>query len=150
YVDFTMLKMGGDFSFVNDEMLNAFIGINHYTYASIEGNDQSFRAYRPTFDAHLGLAVNYNNKVKVSLQGLALSKMTAEYRTSASGATTADTLPVRYALSLNVEYVHNRALSFFINLDNIAAQRFFYWANYPSRRFSAMVGLTYTLPTKKH
>lgn len=150
YMDFTMLRMGGDFSFVNDEMLQANIGGNYYSYSNIKGSDQSFRAYRPTFDAHLNISVNYNNKIKATLEGLMLSKMTAEYRTTATGAVLADTLPQRYGLSLNVEYIHNRALSFFLNLDNIAAQRFFYWANYPSRRLTAMVGLTYTIPTKKH
>lgn len=152
YVDFSQLTLGGNFAFVNDEMLQVEVGGNYYSYASIrEGNGPAYRDYRPTFDAHLNANLNYKNKVRAQLQTLLLSRMTAESSTSAvSGITTADTLPMRFGIGVNVEYIHTRAISFFLNLDNLAAQRFFLWKNYPSRRFTAMAGMTYTIPTKKH
>lgn len=152
YVNFAQMKIGGDISFVNDEMLQMEVGGNYYSYSSIQNsNDQSFRAYRPTFDMHLNAKVNYNNKVRVQLQSSLLSKVTAEYgEDPATHAVVCDTLPLRYGFNLNIEYIHTRAISFFLNLDNIAAQRYFLWKNYPSRRFTAMVGMTYTIPTKKH
>lgn len=152
YVDLSQLTLGGNFSFVNDELLQMEVGGNYYNYASIkEGNGPVYRDYRPTFDAHLNAKVNYKNKVRAQLQTLLLSRVTAESTTNpVNGITTADTLPVRFGIGLNVEYIHTRAISFFLNLDNIAAQRYFLWKNYPSHRFTAMIGMTYTIPTKKH
>lgn len=151
YVNYSQLKIGGNFTFINDEMLHMEIGGNYYNYDDIKNSgDQSFRAYRPTWDAHLSAKVNYNNKVYVQLQSLLLSRMTCEYGTNANGLSVCDTLPMRYGISLNVEYIHTRAISFFLNVDNIACQRYFYWSNYPSRKLTVMAGMTYTIPTKKH
>ena len=150
YRDFAVLTTGGDFTFVNDEMLQASVGGNYYNYTAIEGNDLSFLSYRPRFDAHLGLAVNYRDKVTATLQGLLVGRMAGEYGRSGNAQAPADTLPMRCGLSLNVEYRHTRALSLFLSLDNVAAQRYFLWTHYPSRRLTAMLGLTYTIPTKKH
>ncbi len=150
YVDFTELCLGGNFIFLNDEMLQIEVGGNYYNYGAINNTgDHSYLAYRPTWDAHLAAKVNYKNKVYVSLNGMLVSKMTCEYQQLANNAVVADTLPMRYGIGLNVEYIHTRALSFFLNLDNIGCQRYFLWANYPSRRLTAMVGMTYTIPTKK-
>lgn len=151
YVDYSCLKMGGNFTFINDEMLQMEVGGNYYNYDNIsDAGDQSFRAYRPTWDAHFIAKVNYKNKVFVQIQSLLLSKMTYGYEQKNNGTVVCDTLPARYGISLNVEYIHTRAISFFLNVDNIACQRYFYWENYPSRRLTAMLGMTYTIPTKKH
>ena len=59
-----------------------------------------------------------------------------------------DALPMRYGVAAEFEYRHNRALSFFLRADNLAFQRYLYWANYPSQRGLFILGLTYTLPNK--
>ncbi len=149
YDDFTEFRLGGDFVFLNDELLQLEVGGNYYNYGAITEGDYAFLAYRPTWDAHLSLHANYKNKLLVSFNTMLVSKITGEHRRQAAGIIVADTLPMRYGMSLNVEYIHTRALSFFLNLDNIGCQRFFLWANYPGRRLTAMVGMTYTIPTKK-
>ncbi len=150
YVDFTELCLGGNFIFLNDELLQLEVGGNYYNYGAINNTgDHSYLAYRPTWDAHFAAKVNYKSKVYVGLNALLVSKMTCEYQHLANNAIAADTLPMRYGLGLHVEYIHTRALSFFLNLDNIGCQRYFMWANYPSRRLTAMLGMTYTIPTKK-
>ena len=47
-----------------------------------------------------------------------------------------------------MEYRHNKALSFFLKMDNLAFQRYYYWANYPSTKGLFILGLTYTMPTR--
>ena len=57
-----------------------------------------------------------------------------------------EVLPMRYGINAEVEYRHNRALSFFLKMDNLAFQRYYYWAHYPSQRGLFIGGLTYTIP----
>ena len=53
---------------------------------------------------------------------------------------------MRYGLNMEVEYRHNKALSFFLKADNLLFQRYYYWQNYPSYRGLFLLGLTYTIP----
>ena len=69
--------------------------------------------------------------------------------TNADGSVEVETLPLRYGISAELEYRHNRALSFFIKADNLAYQRYYLWSNYPSQRITFLAGLTYTILTKK-
>lgn len=45
---------------------------------------------------------------------------------------------------LGVEYIYNRRASAFVNLTNITASRNNYWHLYPTHRFTAQVGISYT------
>ncbi len=42
------------------------------------------------------------------------------------------------------EYRYNKKLGFFININNIANVRYYRYSNYPTQRFSAMLGLSYS------
>jgi len=42
------------------------------------------------------------------------------------------------------EYRYTKKLGFFININNIANVRYYRYSNYPSQRFSAMLGLSYS------
>ena len=65
---------------------------------------------------------------------------------AADGADSTLYLPWRYGLNAEVEYRHNKALSFFVKMDNLLFQRYYYWQNYPSYRALFLAGLTYTIP----
>jgi hypothetical protein len=80
--------------------------------------------------------LNYEDKWLFHLEGDLLGKTLAD---------NGDELPMRYGINAEVEYRHNRALSFFLKMDNLAFQRYFYWANYPSQRGLFILGLTYTI-----
>ena len=95
--------------------------------------------YRPDWDLLLSADVNYNDRWLFHLEGQLLSKMEADG---------GDELPMRYGINAEVEYRHNRALSFFLKMDNLAFQRYYYWANYPSQKGLFILGLTYTIPHK--
>ena len=47
--------------------------------------------------------------------------------------------------NLSVEYRKTKELSFFINLNNIAASTYYQWNQYPTHRFQLVAGLTYSL-----
>ena len=132
YIDDNRFTAGGTIAFVNDEMITLRAGGHYYTY-----NQRPL--YRPDWDALVSAKVNYRDKWLFYLEGSLLGQVDAD---------NGETLPMRYGIAAEVEYRHNRALSFFLRMDNLAFQRYYYWSNYPSQRGLFLVGLTYTLPTK--
>ncbi|MBP5527751.1 MAG: hypothetical protein J6X79_04770 [Bacteroidales bacterium] len=142
YNSLNRLTVGGDITFVNDEMITLRAGGHYYHYNFTEiGAIQPVWSmyYRPDWDALVSAKVNYHNKWFFYLEGQLLGKMEADG---------GQTLPMRYGINAEVEYRHNRALSFFAKMDNLAFQRYWYWANYPSQRGLFLAGLTYTIPHK--
>lgn len=136
------LVAGGDVTFVNDEMITLRAGGHyyHYTYTGIGAQGDTYvKLYRPDWDALVAADVNYHNKWFFHLEGQLLGKVQADG---------GQELPMRYGIAAEVEYRHNRALSFFLRGDNLAFQRYWYWANYPSQRGLFIAGLTYTIPHK--
>ena len=129
------LTMGGTVAFVNDEMITLRAGGHYYVHT----NKSHYGL--PDWDALISAKINYHDKWLFYLEGNLLSAIPYD-------ETFANYLPMRYGIAAEVEYRHNRALSFFLRMDNLAFQRYYYWANYPSQRGLFLVGLTYTLPTK--
>ena len=134
---------GADITFVNDEMITLRAGghyyhFDHVAYNNIGGTAPDAVLYRPDWDALVSVELNYHYKWFFHLEGMLLGKVAADN----------GTLPMRYGINAQVEYRHNRALSFFLKMDNLAFQRYWYWANYPSQRGLFILGLTYTIPHK--
>ena len=137
YVDDNRFTLGADLAFVNDEMLTLRAGGHYYKYGSVSTVDEVM-PYRPKWDALLSADVNYKDKWLFHLEGRLLGKMEGD----------GEELPMRYGINAEVEYRHNKALSFFLKMDNLAFQRYYYWANYPSTKGLFILGLTYTMPTR--
>lgn len=134
YFNNNRLTVGADVSFVNDEMLALRAAGHVYSY-SLKG-DETEALYRPKWDFSLAADVNYRDKWFFHLEGLLLGSMIGDF---------GEELKTRFGINAEVEYRHNRALSFFLKMDNLAFQRYNYWVNYPSQRGLFIIGLTYTL-----
>lgn len=137
YVNDNRLTVGASIAFVNDEMIT-LRAAGHYYHYTVTGDD-SVLLYRPDWDFILSADVNYNDKWLFHLEGQLLGQMDGDL---------GETLPMRYGINAEVEYRHNRALSFFLKMDNLAFQRYKLWTNYPSQRGLFILGLTYTIPHK--
>lgn len=149
FMDVNNLDLGADFTFVNDEMIRMTLGGNYYVYYNKQ-YDNIPLFHTPDFIAHFDVDVNYKDKWFFDLRTLFITSVDAYYTENATGlVTVTDRIPARFGLSLGAEYKYNRALSFFTKLDNVTCQRYFLWANYPSTRLNAMIGLTYTFPKTK-
>lgn len=142
YLENKRFTLGADIAFVNDEMLVLRAGGHYYNY-SYSGlgvfGDTWVKLYRPNWDALVAADVNYNDKWLFHLEARLLGKMQGDLD---------EVLPMRYGINAEVEYRHNKALSFFLQMDNLALQRYYYWTHYPSTKGLFILGLTYTLPTK--
>jgi hypothetical protein len=146
--------VGGHFAFVNDEMLRLEAKGNYYIYRNkrtvIQG-DQRVELplyYRPDFDAGVAATINYHDKIIGRLELQLMGRTPYATAMATDGADSTLYLPLRYGMNLELEYRHNKALSFFLKADNLLFQRYFYWQNYPSYRGLFLLGLTYTIPTK--
>ena len=137
YVDYNRFSAGAMVAFVNDEMLTLQAGGHVYSY-SLQGEDTVLR-YRPKWDVAASAEVNYHDKWLFHLTGQLIGSMEGDGGKQ---------LPMRYGIAAEVEYRHNRALSFFLKMDNLAFQRYYPWSHYPSQRGLFMLGLTYTVPNK--
>ena len=47
--------------------------------------------------------------------------------------------------NLGLEYRYSKLLSFWARFNNLAAQKYYLYNNYPSYRFRVMLGFTYAL-----
>lgn len=152
YDSLTRIKVGGQFVFLNDEMLQFEAKGNYYIYKNkrqraIEGGyEQLPLYYRPDFDAAVCAKINYNDKILGRIELQVLGRMPYDTELDAEGLATLRYLPMRCGLNAEIEYRHNKALSFFLKADNLLFQRYNYWENYPSYRALFVLGLTYTIP----
>ena len=149
YIDYNRLTVGADIAFVNDEMITLRIG-GHYYHYTLQGDDNTvdFVPYRPDWDAYLRADVNYLDRWFFHLEGELLGSMLGAAHNNTTSIVATDTMPMRYGIATEVEYRHNRALSFFLRIDNLAFQRYMLWENYPSQRALFLAGVTYTIPHK--
>jgi hypothetical protein len=46
--------------------------------------------------------------------------------------------------NLGVEYRYSKILSMFLNFNNLGFSRYYVWNNYPTERFNALGGITYS------
>ncbi len=143
YLDNNRIVLGGTLTFVNDEMITLRAGGHYYHYTGSATDTSTgmavaydYMPYRPDWDALVAATVNYKDKWFFHLEGQLLGSMHAGNNVE---------LPMRYGVAAEVEYRHNRALSFFLRMDNLAFQRYWLWQNYPSQRGLFIGGLTYTL-----
>lgn len=151
YDSLTRIKLGGNFVFLNDEMLRLEAKGNYYIYRNkrTQLHGDVYRPlplyYRPNFDAGVCATVNYHDKIigRLEFQLLGRTYATAP---AFDGSASTYHLPMRYGLNMEVEYRHNKALSFFLKADNLLFQRYYYWQNYPSYKALFLLGLTYTIP----
>lgn len=154
YDSLTCIRLGGNFAFVNDEMLRLEAKGNYYIYRNkrteLRGGKRMELPlyYRPDFDAGVAATVNYYDKFIGRLEVQLMGRVPYVTTSAADGSDSTSSLPLRYGVDLELEYRHNKALSFFLKVDNLLFQRYFYWQNYPSYRGLFLVGLTYTIPSK--
>ena len=152
YDSLTRIKVGADFQFINDEMLQVELRGNYYIYhnrSTEKVGDKTMERpfyYRAPFDASVLFTTNYHDKIIGHLEFQLLGKTPYDSFVDIEGNRVYECLPMRYGLNLEVEYRHNKALSFFLKADNLLFQRYFYWQNYPSYRGLFIAGLTYTIP----
>jgi hypothetical protein len=138
YDDITLLRLHGEFSIRPSDNWKLFLKGNYYSYTMVR-EDHPWN--KPSFDISLQARYNMSDKILVNM---GIYTVGARYYEDFT-RTTEETLPLTVDANLGIEYRYTKLLSFWIRFNNLAAQKYYLYANYPSYRFRAMLGLTYAL-----
>jgi hypothetical protein len=148
-------RMGNKFTVVYDEgdIFNLSGELNYDATESLTfGIKSNFNNYnltrelyawhKPKFDLTFNTRYNLRNKIIASLETYYMGKRYAKVYNS---AITAKELKAAADFNLLLEYRYTKILSAFIQFRNITASKYQYWNQYPTQRFTVMLGMTYAM-----
>ncbi len=119
---------------------------NYYGYTL----NQKYAWNKPDWDGQFGLKYNLRDKILAGVELTATGKrrqvIDGDILSFNSGyASSTVDMPAHFNLNLTAEYRYSKILSFWARLNNLAIDRYYEWAYYPSQRFLFMLGFTYSL-----
>ena len=139
YDDVSVVSVFADFSLqTSDNLLLMLKGeFNHYTM-----NKEIEAWHKPALNASIiaeyKLVDKINIKAEIYAQGNTYAKL---YNTSKK--VISQGIDGFADFNIGLEYLYNKKISAFLNLNNISAKRYELWYNYPTQRFHVLGGLTY-------
>jgi hypothetical protein len=141
--DAEVLKIHGEMTGQITDKLSYIGNANWYRYTL---TDLKYPWNKPDWDGKLGIEYNLRDKILAGLSLTALGKRHVsttfpthpefEYETQ---------YPAHFNLNLSAEYRYSKILSFWVKFNNIAYNKYYEWAFYPTHRFLFMGGFTYNL-----
>jgi hypothetical protein len=119
---------------------------NYYSYTT----NMQYAWNKPDWDGQIGLKYNLREKIIIGMDLTTIGKRKLIVNgdllsTEAGYSPVVKEMPVHFNLNLTAEYRYSRILSFWARFNNIAIDRYYEWAYYPSQRFIGMLGFTYSL-----
>lgn len=154
YSDITLLNLHGEISVRPSDSWKIFLKANYYSYSlstmtladgtirNLRDDDHAWN--KPSFDISLQARYNMGDKILLTMGIYTVGKRYYEdfiWQNDGSEPT----LPLAIDANLGAEYRYSKLLSFWVRFNNIAAQRYYLYNQYPSFRFRGMVGFTYAL-----
>lgn len=151
YSDITLLNLHGEIAVRPSDSWKVFLKANYYKYTlstmkladgtSRNLRDDDYAWNRPNFDISLQARYNMADKILVNMGVYIIGERYYEDFSQL----TEETLPLAVDVNLGVEYRYSKLLSFWARINNLAAQRYYLYHQYPSFRFRGMIGFTYAL-----
>ena len=150
YDDITHVKISGELEYVRFEKLRISLtgSYNHYKLTQ-----QAYAWYKPTYEFGLSGRYNIQDKIIVSIKanvnGTVWALKPQMIRAYSDGGRPVYVLnPEKLKgwtdVSLGGEYRINKALSCWLNLNNLTNSTYYRWLNYPSYGLNVMAGLSYS------
>ena len=139
YDDVTILNAFAEFSYQTSEKLLLMLRgeFNHYTMG-VEKEAWHKPRLNASFIASYRLVDKINIKAELYAQDNTYAKLYDEKRN-----VIAQKIDGFADFNLAFEYLYNKKISAFLNLNNISGTRYYRWYNYPTQRFQVLGGLTY-------
>ncbi len=140
YDHIKLLNINAELAYTSGDKWNVMF---YASYDKYTPQNQEKAWYKPAFK--LGTTLFYNINDKFIIRG-SLTARTGVYGIYFNSDNHQETKKIDgfTDLSLGIEYRYNKLLSAFINLNNIAAQRYSYWYDYPSYKLNLLGGLTFS------
>jgi hypothetical protein len=144
--DGNLFNLHGEISETINDKLTFSGQANYYKY--IVGDETPWN--KPAWDGNVNLKYNLRNKIIAGIGINGIGKRTSVINGDNLSAQSGFTQSVvelnsNVNISLSAEYRYSKILSFWAKFDNIAFNRYYEWAYYPTHRFLGMVGFTYNL-----
>lgn len=149
-----------DFIVVYDdiECLNFFCGIDYKhsgklkfllkgSYSKYTMTNEFRPWHIPDYELVFGAKYNLRNKILVNAEIFGIGKRNVLIYTLAEIEDYE--LDGIVDINLGLEYRFSKILSVFVNLNNITAQKYYRWNNYPMQGFNFMAGISYSLLGEK-
>jgi hypothetical protein len=119
---------------------------NYYSYTT----DMKYAWNKPDWEGQVGLKYNLRDKIIIGMEfttiGIRREIVSGDRLSLEAGYTpVVIEMPVHFNMNLNAEYRYSKILSFWARLNNVAIDRYYEWAYYPSQKFIGMLGFTYSL-----
>ncbi len=143
--DAELFNLHGEINGVIGDKITYSGSANYYNY-KLSANEYPWS--KQPWDAKAGVKYNLRNKIIAGIELTSLGKrrfivqkndiiLPPEQYVFKS--------PMHVNANLSAEYRYTKILSFWIKVNNIAMNRNYDWAYYPTQRFMCMAGLTYSL-----
>ncbi|MDD3877725.1 MAG: hypothetical protein PHT69_13975 [Bacteroidales bacterium] len=140
-------------AYYNANVINAFAGFtfqaNDNLLLLLKGNffyyEMSREAHpwhKPMYDASLDIKYTLVDKIVINGEVFTQSKTFAKIFDN-QGMEESVEIKAFTDLNLGIEYLYTKRLSAFVSFNNITAQRYYRWYNYPTQKFHFLAGLTY-------
>jgi hypothetical protein len=138
YDDIDLLNIRGALEYKRSEKFTAAVFTEYNGYGTSELNEA---LYVPALRFGFNGTYTMGEKIFAKLDLFYNSKLFGIEYTAAGEASTTE-LNGYFDANLGVDYRYNKNISVFAQLNNLGFAQYFRWYNYPSYRFTAMVGAT--------
>ncbi len=138
--DLNAFKFSGELYYHPMESLELGVKAN---YTSYQPSKEKYAWHKPAFIGEFSAKYNLRNKILVNFEFIGLGKRYAKVFDDPE--ITYQELKSIVDINLGVEYRYTKSLSFFLKLNNLTGAKYYRWNYYPSQRFNAMIGFTYSL-----
>ncbi|MBC7412131.1 MAG: TonB-dependent receptor [Bacteroidia bacterium] len=143
YDNVNRAHVGGELNYQLHQKLVIATTANYYNYKATK---ELKVWYMPDLIINTSAKYNLEDKLIATVQLNYLNTQYARKTTyDAKGVKMYETIKLNSFVDANlgVEYRYNKRLSAYLQFNNLAAQRYYRFINYPSQRFNVMGGITY-------
>jgi len=150
YDNISIVKLRGELEFIKSARLR--LALNG-TYSHYKTADQEYAWYKPNYEFELSGRYDLQNKIAITAKAVvngpvwALTPVRSNLLVVSADPTynrKAEKLNGWVDINLGAEYRFTKALSFWLNFNNITNSRYYRWNNYRSYGFNLLGGASYS------
>lgn len=145
YDDLTLFKFSGELFHASSENLSFHLKGNYYIY---ELNSLAEAWNMPDYDVNFNIQVKTDGPLSFNLNSYIIGQRQAllsNFKSStATTVLTTEKMDPYFNLNASVEYEYSKSLSFFLQLNNFAFQKYENWLGYANQGFNALAGVNFS------
>jgi len=144
YMNTDYLNVNGQVKYQFKEKLNISAKGNFYSYKL--DSSGVYPWHKPNFDITFSANYNLKSKIIVKADVFVIGKQWALEKQFENSLAVYKPKQLNGVTDFNlgVEYRYTKLLSAFVSFNNIGNFRYYRWDKYPTQKFNAMIGLTFT------